>query len=138
MIWVSRGFFLSIEMVRDGDRMILSQHRYMIDILTRANMSTCKALATLISVSHLVDANVESFFDSTKYQSLVCALQYLTVTRPCLSFAVNRLCQYMHSLTMVDWVALKRVLRYVKGTLDSCLCLKKSLYTNIHAFSESD
>lgn len=56
--------------------------------------------------------------DSTKYSSLVGALQYLTLTRPDICFAVNKVCQYLHAPTTVHWSAVKRILRYVRGTMN--------------------
>ncbi|XP_026450833.1 uncharacterized protein LOC113350953 [Papaver somniferum] len=53
----------------------------------------------------------------TEYRSLVGALQYLTWTRPELSFAVNLVCQHMQHPRNTHMDAAKRILRYVKWTL---------------------
>ena len=53
--------------------------------------------------------------DSTKYGSLVGALQYLTLTRLDISFAVNKVCQFLHAPTTVHWSAVKQILRYIRG-----------------------
>jgi hypothetical protein len=45
--------------------------------------------------------------DSTQYRSIVGALQYLTLTRPDISFAVNKVCQFLHSPTTIHWTAVK-------------------------------
>ncbi|GMP27071.1 hypothetical protein CsSME_00003233 [Camellia sinensis var. sinensis] len=45
------------------------------------------------------------------------ALQYLTITRPDISFAVNHACQFMHASTVTNFTVIKRLLRYVQGTL---------------------
>ncbi|XP_019157171.1 PREDICTED: uncharacterized protein LOC109153762 [Ipomoea nil] len=66
------------------------------------------------------------------------ALQYLTITRPDLSYAVNRLCQFMHSPTDEHWGLVKRVMRYVKGTLSYGLRISPSASSNIHSYSDSD
>jgi len=52
-----------------------------------------------------------------KYRSLVGAHQYLTFTRPDITFAVNQVCQFMHDPRELHIQAAKRILRYVKGTL---------------------
>ncbi|XP_031127715.1 uncharacterized protein LOC116029815 [Ipomoea triloba] len=51
---------------------------------------------------------------------------------------VNLLCQHMHAPTVAHWEQLKRVLRYVKGTLTMGLRLRRSASTELHAFSDSD
>jgi hypothetical protein len=59
--------------------------------------------------------------DATKYRSIVGALQYLTITRPDLAFAVNKACQYLHSPTTEHWTAVKEfyVMSEVQVILDS-------------------
>ncbi|XP_019195843.1 PREDICTED: uncharacterized protein LOC109189686 [Ipomoea nil] len=101
-------------------------------------MSECKPLATPAAVTHAVSPSQEPCDNPTQYRRIVGALQYLTITRPDLSFAMNRLCQFMHSPTADHWGLAKRVLRYIKGTLNHGLRLAPSPSTTIHAFSDSD
>ncbi|XP_019154322.1 PREDICTED: uncharacterized protein LOC109150801 [Ipomoea nil] len=132
------SFFLGIETVSQDSGLFLSQQRYMRDILNRAGMVDCKPLATLVLVSRPSSDFVVPYADLTQYRSLAGALQYPTVTCPYLSFAVNRVCQHMHSPTTEHWAMLKRVLRYVKGTLHFGLFIRRSSSVAIHAFSDSD
>ncbi|BBN67240.1 hypothetical protein Prudu_20S000300 [Prunus dulcis] len=53
----------------------------------------------------------------TLFRSIVGALQYLTFTRPDIAFAVNTVCQFMHSPTDVHLSLVKRIIRYLQGTL---------------------
>lgn len=69
---------------------------------------------------------------------MVGALQYLTLTRPDLSFIVNKVCQFLHAPTMVHWSAVKRILRYVRGTCDLSLKIRKSKSMVVSAFSDAD
>ncbi|XP_019153734.1 PREDICTED: uncharacterized protein LOC109150298 [Ipomoea nil] len=131
-------FFLGIETLNQDGSLMLSQRRYMTDLLNRAGMTDCKPLATPASVTQSVTPSTQPYENPTQYRRLVGALQYLTITRPDLSFAVNRLCQFMHSPTDDHWVLLKRVLRYIKGTLNYGLRLSPSVSTSVHAFSDSD
>ena len=50
--------------------------------------------------------------DATRYTSIMGALQYFTLTRPDLSFAVNKVCQFLHARTTYHWSVVKRTLRY--------------------------
>ncbi|XP_019170558.1 PREDICTED: uncharacterized protein LOC109166124 [Ipomoea nil] len=108
------------------------------DLLKRAGMTECKPLATPAAVTQPVSPPTQPFENPTQYRRLVGALQYLTITRPDLSYSVNRLCQFMHAPTDEHWGLLKRVLRYVKGSQDHGLRLSCSESTDIHAFSDSD
>nr|GEZ80401.1 ribonuclease H-like domain-containing protein [Tanacetum cinerariifolium] len=61
--------------------------------------------------------------DPTLYRSLAGALQYLTFTCPDISFTVQQICHYMHDPRDPHFTALKRILRYVRGTIDHGLQL---------------
>lgn len=75
--------------------------------------------------------------DYALYCSLTGALQYLTLTRPNISFAVNQVCQYMHSPSEEKFIALKHILWYIKGTLTYGISIfKGALY--LVAFSDAD
>ncbi|XP_031131872.1 uncharacterized protein LOC116033256 [Ipomoea triloba] len=82
----------------------------MTDILKRAGMSECKPLATPISTAKVSTSvfNADPYDDLTQFRSLAGALQYLTVTRPNLSFTVNQLCQNMHAPAISQLEQLKR------------------------------
>lgn len=71
------GFFLGIEMVKQGTSVLLSQQRYMSDILKRAGMAECKPLATPISTTRSASSvlDADPFDDPTRYRSLAGALQ---------------------------------------------------------------
>jgi hypothetical protein len=75
--------------------------------------------------------------DVYAYRSLVGALHYLTFTRPDISFAVHQVCQFMNAPTDIHLIAAKRVLRYIRGTLNHGL-----FYTpgpiSLSAFSDAD
>ncbi|CAL8990669.1 unnamed protein product, partial [Prunus brigantina] len=73
--------------------------------------------------------------DATEYRSVVGALQYLTLTRPDIAFAVNQVCQFMHRPTTVHWIAVKRILRYLNGTISHGLFYRPS---SLHLIAYSD
>jgi hypothetical protein len=95
-------YFLGIEVKRSADSLLMTQEGYALDILKRVNMDTCKAVSTPMLPSDkllVTDGETLGANDSTRYRSIVGALQYLTLTRPDISFAVNRVCQFLHSPT---------------------------------------
>ena len=65
-------------------------------------------------------------------------LQYLTITRPDLSFAVNRVCQYLHAPRDTHWSAVKRILRYVRLTVSHGLHLRPNPTGVLSAYSDAD
>lgn len=76
--------------------------------------------------------------DATQYRSIVDGLQYLTITRPDISFSVNRVCQFLHAPASSHWAAVKRILRYVCFTADLGLQLHSSSSCLLSAFSDVD
>jgi histone deacetylase 1/2 len=88
-------YFLGIEVKRSNGALILSQGRYATNILKHSGMDKCKIIDTpLCSIEKLsaIEGNSLRADDVTKYRSVVGALQYLTLTRPDISFAVNKVC----------------------------------------------
>jgi hypothetical protein len=134
-------FFLGVEVNKVDNGIVLSQAKYAQDILTRVGMTNCTGVATPLSASEKLTAHQGDLLgpaDSTNYRSMVGALQYLTLTRPDISYAVNKVCQYLHAPTTVHWAAAKRILRYVKQTRTVGLTFLKSSSTLLSAFSDAD
>ncbi|XP_020967368.1 uncharacterized protein LOC110266734 [Arachis ipaensis] len=68
----------------------------------------------MVSSLRLHKNDSEIFDDPKKYRSIVGALQFLTITRPDIAFAVNKCSQFMHQPTIEQWKAVKRILRYLQ------------------------
>jgi hypothetical protein len=62
----------------------------------------------------------------------------LTLTRPDISFAVNKVCQFLHAPTTVHWAVVKRILRYLKQSTNLGLKISKSSSLLVSAFSDAD
>lgn len=106
-------YFLGIEVKKSADGLIMSQERYVADVVKRARISKCKPVDTPLSTSEKLSASEGVALgpdDSVKYRSLVGSLQYLTLTRPDISFVGNKVCQFLHAPTMVHWSVVKRIL----------------------------
>ncbi|WJZ89636.1 hypothetical protein VitviT2T_008841 [Vitis vinifera] len=72
------------------------------------------------------------------YRNIVGALQYVTIIRPKISYCVNRVCQFMQNPLEPHWKAVKRILRYLSGTLDYGLHLRRSSQLNLVGFCDAD
>lgn len=82
------NYFLGIVVTRDLHDGFLSQQKYTIDILERANMLNYKFSCTPPDKSNSFDSYGPSLVDPTRNRSLVEALQYLTFTRPDIPYAI--------------------------------------------------
>jgi hypothetical protein len=133
------NFFLGIQVLKCSTGVFLSQQRYMIDILTRTNMLDAKPVGTPMASSTQLSAHEgELFSDPTLFRSTLGALQYLCITRPDISFSVNKLSQFMHQPRLFHWQGVKRLLRYLKQTLHYGLHIHKSSNLHLQAFSDAD
>lgn len=110
--------FLGVEVVPVYDGFFLSQSQYITNILSDFHMAKAKSINTpMVTSIHLVVDGSSKVDGATNYRILVGLLQYLSVTRPDIVFVVNRLSQFMHAPNASRWVEIKRLLRYLKGSL---------------------
>lgn len=133
------SYFLGLEAHRDKSGLRLTQQRYIINLLKRTKMENSKPVATPMCSSQVLTATLGTpMTDPTLYRATVGSLQYLGLTRPDISFAVNHLSQYMQQPTTVHWEAVKRVLRYLAGTITVGIFFSSSTPMTLHAFSDAD
>ncbi|KAM1469282.1 hypothetical protein ACFXTO_040485 [Malus domestica] len=131
-------YFLGIEVKWSSSGILLFQHKYILDLLSKAHMEGSKPCVTPLSPTKL-DHDYSLLDNPEEYRSLVGGLQYLTWTRPDLSFAVNLVCQFMHCPRQAHFQAVKRILRYLKGTLSLGLWFPKCPKPlTLTAFSDAD
>lgn len=110
-------YFLGIEVRPCANDLHLSQAKYIQDLLTRANMQHANSLPSpMVPNTSLSRFDGDPFNDPHLYRSIVGALQYATLTCLDISFAVNRVSQFMQSPSTTHWAVVNRILRYLKGT----------------------
>uniref|UniRef100_A0A2N9HMQ9 Reverse transcriptase Ty1/copia-type domain-containing protein n=1 Tax=Fagus sylvatica TaxID=28930 RepID=A0A2N9HMQ9_FAGSY len=133
------NFFLGVEVIPNSHGAMLSQQRYILDLLTRTKMIDAKPVTTpMASSTSLTAFDGEPFPDHTLFRSTVGALQYLSLTRPDIAFCVNKLSQFMHKPTLLHWQSVKRLLRYLKLTIQYGIQIYRNSNSSIHAFSDAD
>nr|GEU82310.1 ribonuclease H-like domain-containing protein [Tanacetum cinerariifolium] len=128
------NYFPGISVTRGSSRLFLSHKKYAIEILDMAHMDS----GTPIDTESKLGSDGDSVSDPTLYRSLAGSLQYLTFTRPDISYAVQQVCLHMHDPREPHFSALKRILRYIRGTLDYGFQLFLSSTTDLVAYSNAD
>nr|GEW21203.1 ribonuclease H-like domain-containing protein [Tanacetum cinerariifolium] len=118
--------------------MFLSQNKYAMKLLERAHMLNCNPAQTIVDTESKLGPEGEPISDPTLCRSLAGGLQYLTFTHPDLSYVVQQIRLYMHGPREPQLAALKRILRYVQGTLEFGLQLYASFRYSLMAYSDAD
>ena len=132
-------YFLGIEVRAHDEGLFLCQEKYTKDLLEIAGMAGCDPMPTPLPLQlDRVVGHDELFLEPTYFRSLAGKLQYLTLTRPDIQFAVNYVCQKMHAPTKADFTNLKRILRYLKGTSSLGLNINAETGFLLYGFSDSD
>ncbi|PKU80641.1 Retrovirus-related Pol polyprotein from transposon TNT 1-94 [Dendrobium catenatum] len=130
--------FLGLQVIHSSDKIFLHQQNYARSILNRAGMTDCHPLQTPTVLK--TDTSAEAllpFSDPQFYRSIAGSLQYLTLTRPDIAFAVNQACQHMHHPLNLHFQILKRILRYLNGTLHYGLPILRG-DMKLTAYSDAD
>ena len=76
--------------------------------------------------------------DSSEFRRIMGSLQYLSLTRPDISFAVNKLSQFMHKPTTTHWTTTKRLLRYLKQIIFYGIQVHRAGPSVLHTYSDAD
>jgi hypothetical protein len=133
------NFFLGVEAIKSDHGLYLSQRRYISDLLRKTNMHEAKPISSpMASSTSLSQFQGTPLSDPSSYRSTIGSLQYLSLTRPDIAFAVNKVCQFMTNPTDLHWSAVKRILCYLKHTSHHSLFLHNDSNFTIQAFSDAD
>ncbi|XP_042400836.1 secreted RxLR effector protein 161-like [Zingiber officinale] len=123
------SYYLGIEVKQRDDDIFISQERYAKEILKKFDMNNCKPVGTPVECGIKPHKNQDGEkVDPTLFKSLVGSLRYLTCTRPDILFGVGLVSRYMEAPTTSHLKIAKRILRYIKGTIN---------YGILYAFSDN-
>ncbi|GKA33081.1 ribonuclease H-like domain-containing protein [Tanacetum coccineum] len=103
----SLNYFLGVSAQRSKSGLFLSQSKFVEEILERAHMQHCNLCKTPVDTESKLGSDGDPVSDPTLYRSLAGALQYLTFTRPDISYDVQQICLYMHDPRDPHFTALK-------------------------------
>lgn len=120
-------YFLGIEAYWDKECVLLAQSKYICDLLASTNMSKSKHVTTPVdctTLKGLTPPNLKPF-EGSYYRHVVGSLQYLGVTHPDLAFDLSKVSQNIHKPLQHHWTEVKRILRYLAGTITTGIYLKK-------------
>lgn len=132
-------FFLGLEVRQVETGIFISQETYAKEILKKYKMANCNLVSTPMEPG----AKLSKFdggerVDANRYRSLIGSFRYLTCTRPDLSLSVGIVSRFMEEPVHSYWKALKRILRYIQGTVSYGLFYSKAEDYKLVGYSDSD
>jgi hypothetical protein len=102
--------FLGINVTRSKHSFFLSECQYILDLLSRAGMSDCQPCHTPTDTGAKLSSSGDPVPDPSLYRSITGAFQYVTHTRPDISYSVQQACLFMHDPCTL--IRLKRIYNF--------------------------
>ncbi|XP_051140618.1 uncharacterized mitochondrial protein AtMg00810-like [Andrographis paniculata] len=125
-------------MASSSKGLFLNQRKYIIDLLHDANLVDAKPAPTPLDSKLKLQSVGKLLPSPSMYQKLVGKLIYLTITRPDIAFPVSLVSQHMHAPTNYHLQLVKRILRYLKGSIGRGLLMTNNGHTNIFDYTDFD
>ena len=134
------NYFLGLQVTSIPEGIHINQLKYARVILEKHDLLHSQPVSTPLSAKANLSSTEGTLLDNpTMFCEMVGSLQYLTITRPDIAFAVNSVSQYMCQPRSTHLIAAKRILRYVKGTLGYGLrFLAQQPPVHVSAYSDTD
>ncbi|XP_068667634.1 uncharacterized mitochondrial protein AtMg00810-like [Aristolochia californica] len=120
-------YFLGIEVAYSPEGYILSQSKYISEVISRAGLTDDRIMDSPIEVNHrLSSTDGELLSDVTRYREVVGSLVYLMVTCPNITYVVHVVSQFASASRTTHWTVVLRILRYLRGTVHHGLLLSST------------
>jgi hypothetical protein len=131
-------YFLSLEIARSPKGILLSQRKYVLDLLTETGILGCRPTSTPIDPNHKLHAKCGDLVNKERYQRLVGRLIYLCHTRPDISYVVSVVSRYMHELRKGHLDAMYHILRYLKSCLGKGIIFQSHGHLKMEGYCDAD
>nr|GEX94852.1 putative extensin domain-containing protein [Tanacetum cinerariifolium] len=133
------SYFLGMEKKQLPKGVHISQRNYASDMLKKFKMFLCKLVTSpLVYRCKLSKDDGKKLVNPTQFRSIVGSLLYLTISRPDLAFATSFVSKFMGEPTSSHLGAAKRVLRYMKGSLDLGFMFERKKVGKLEGYAHSD
>ncbi|GJR84459.1 retrovirus-related pol polyprotein from transposon TNT 1-94, partial [Tanacetum coccineum] len=132
-------FFLGLQVNQSPRGIFINQSIYVLEILKKYGMESCDPVGTPMEIKDKLDLDQNgSLVDATKYRSMIGALMYLTSSRPDIVHATCLCARYQAKPTEKHLKEVKRIFRYLRGTVNMGLWYTKDSGFELTGFSDAD
>nr|GEZ45974.1 retrovirus-related Pol polyprotein from transposon TNT 1-94 [Tanacetum cinerariifolium] len=138
MMW-EMTFFLGLQVNQSPCGIFINQSNYVLEILKKYRMESCDPVGTPMEIKDKLDLDHNGTpVDATKYHCMISALMYLTSSRPDIVHATCLCAQYQAKTTEKHLKEVKRIFRYLQGTINTGLWYTKDSSFELTGFSDAD
>nr|GEY98390.1 hypothetical protein [Tanacetum cinerariifolium] len=132
-------FFLGLQVNQSPSGIFINQSKYVHEILKKYGLNTCDIVSTPMVIKDKLDLDqIGTPVDAMKYCCMIGALMYLTSSRPDIVHATCVCARYQAHPTEKHLKEVKRILRYLRGTIDMGLWYTKDFGFELTGFSDAD
>ncbi|CAJ2672444.1 unnamed protein product [Trifolium pratense] len=132
-------YFLGVEVIQNEEGIYICQRKYVTDLLERFGMEKSNLSRNPIAPGcKLIKDENGVKVDATMYKQVVGCLMYLAATRPDLMYVLSLISRFMNCPTELHMHAVKRVLRYLNGTINLGIMYKRGGNEKLEAYTDSD
>jgi len=132
-------YFLGIEVMQKAVGIFICQRKYVAELIKRFGMQNYNSVCNSILPGQKVGRDEASVkVDSILYKQMVGSLMYLTATRPNLMFVVSLISRFMANPTELHFATAKRIMRYLKGTLEFGIWYQCEGKSELLGYTDSD
>jgi hypothetical protein len=132
-------YFLSIEVIKFPKGIWLLQRQYALNRLSEYGMTSCKPISIPLEQNVKLNADEGDLVeDTTMYRRIVGSLIYMTITRLDLSYTVGVVSQFMQTPRNPHLDAVRRILRYIKHTLQCGIFYEAKSQLQVHGYTDDD
>nr|GEW11190.1 hypothetical protein [Tanacetum cinerariifolium] len=124
-------FFLGLQVNQSLCGIFINQSNYVLEILKKYGMESCDPIGTPMEIK-------DKLVDATKYRSMIGALMYLTSSRPDIVHATCLCTRYQAKPTAKHLKEVKRIFRYLRGTVNMGFWYTKDSGSELTGFSYAD
>ncbi|GJR02906.1 retrovirus-related pol polyprotein from transposon TNT 1-94 [Tanacetum coccineum] len=133
------SFFLGLQISQSPRGIFINQSKYALESLKKYGFESCDPVDTpMVEKSKLDEDKEGKAVDPSHYRGMIGTLLYLTASRPDLQFAICMCARYQARPTEKHLNAVKRIFRYLKGTVHRGLWYPKDSSIALTAFADAD
>ncbi|GJW15923.1 retrovirus-related pol polyprotein from transposon TNT 1-94 [Tanacetum coccineum] len=133
------SFFLGLQISQSPRGIFINQSKYAFEIVKKYGLNTTDSVDTPMIKTKKLDEDLQGKpVDATLYHGMIGSLMYLTASRPDLNYAVCLCARYQAKPTDKHLQAVKRIFRYLNGTINIGLWYSKDTDMSLTAYADAD